>query len=243
MASAIEIPIPIFGTIEQIEDQSTPLPEYVDNGDIDASRHFLLEYRHSKDTFHSYRREREKHLQWVYLVAKKSLPKIDHQDIENYIRFCKSPYKSWISTKMSPKFIELPGDVFEANAEWRPFVVKVSKEQRMRGETPDKKKYRLSDSGEKATLNIIASLYSFLEMEDYIDRDPVKRARKKLDRQKQRDSRTKPIRRLTELQWDYVIETAETLADEDPKHERTLFIVSALYGMYLRISELTAREN
>jgi hypothetical protein len=43
------------------------------------------------------------------------------------------------------------------------------------------------------------------------------------------------------LQWDYVIETARQLAAQNPKkHERTLFIMSALYGMYLRISELTA---
>ena len=51
------------------------------------------------------------------------------------------------------------------------------------------------------------------------------------------------IRRLTDLQWDYVIETARKLADSDPRHERTLFIMSALYGMYLRISELTANDR
>ena len=52
------------------------------------------------------------------------------------------------------------------------------------------------------------------------------------------------VRRLTDLQWDYVIETARFLASQDPKkHERTLFIMSALYGMYLRISELTASER
>ena len=36
-----------------------------------------------------------------------------------------------------------------------------------------------------------------------------------------------------------MIETAELMAAENPDlHERTLFIMNALFGMYLRISEL-----
>lgn len=39
-------------------------------------------------------------------------------------------------------------------------------------------------------------------------------------------------------------ETAELLADENPaEHERTLFIMNALFAMYLRISELVADER
>ena len=46
------------------------------------------------------------------------------------------------------------------------------------------------------------------------------------------------------MQWSYVIETAEIMADEDSElHERTLFIMSALYSMYLRISELAASKR
>ena len=52
------------------------------------------------------------------------------------------------------------------------------------------------------------------------------------------------MRRLSTLQWDYVLETAERLAAEHPdEHERTLFIMTALYAMYLRISELVADER
>ncbi len=51
----------------------------------------------------------------------------------------------------------------------------------------------------------------------------------------------KTIRRLSELQWAYIIETAEMMATENPElHERTLFIMNALFAMYLRISELAA---
>lgn len=49
------------------------------------------------------------------------------------------------------------------------------------------------------------------------------------------------IRRLSDLQWLYVITTAKAMAKRDPEaHERALFILSALYSMYLRISELAA---
>jgi integrase len=41
-----------------------------------------------------------------------------------------------------------------------------------------------------------------------------------------------------------VIDTAEQMAADNPgSHERTLFMVSALYSMYLRISELAASER
>src|SRR5690606_8645989 len=50
--------------------------------------------------------------------------------------------------------------------------------------------------------------------------------------------------RLSPMQWDVVIETATMMADENPQiHERTLFIMAALYGMYLRISELAETER
>ncbi|WP_226648302.1 hypothetical protein [Microbulbifer variabilis] len=46
------------------------------------------------------------------------------------------------------------------------------------------------------------------------------------------------------MQWDYVLETAEIMAETSPTdHERTLFIMNALFAMYLRISELVADER
>ncbi len=52
------------------------------------------------------------------------------------------------------------------------------------------------------------------------------------------------VRRLSTQQWQTFIDTAEQLADEDPvNQERTLFMISALYGMYQRISELGASDR
>jgi integrase len=49
---------------------------------------------------------------------------------------------------------------------------------------------------------------------------------------------------LSLTQWGAVLAAAEALATENPKkHERTRFILSILYGMYLRISELVASDR
>jgi len=53
-----------------------------------------------------------------------------------------------------------------------------------------------------------------------------------------------PVRRLCHLQWQVVIETTTQLANEDPsEHERSLFILQLVQGLYLRISELAATDR
>ena len=236
MSKLPESPLPIFDTLDSLEQRASPLPDYVNKADYEVSRDFLLAYRDSPDTFHSYRRDVDRFLQWVYLIALMDIKRIGRQDIENYIRFCQRPPASWIATKMVPRFIASEG-VLQPNPDWRPYVAKVSKEAHLHGKKPSVKKYRLSDKGIQATLRILSTYFSFLEIEDYIQVNPVKRIRQK-SRLVRSLSKQEPIRRLSDVQWDYVIETAELMAEENPDHERTLFIMSALYGMYLRISEL-----
>lgn len=60
---------------------------------------------------------------------------------------------------------------------------------------------------------------------------------------KQRNIQDVSGRALSHLQWDYVIETAEQMADEDVDHERTLFVLTTLFAMYLRVSDLVGRDN
>lgn len=234
------IPQPIFDTLDSLENNPSFLPDYAVSDDIEITRAFLLAYRHSPDTFHSYRREVDRFLQWVFLVARMDIKRIGRQDIENYVLFCRRPPDDWIATKMAPRFVTADGTV-TPNPEWRPYVAKIPKEAHQRGKNPSIKRYRLSDSGVQAMLRILSTYFTFLEMEDYLPHNPVKRIR-----QRSRMVRTKPkqepIRRLSDLQWDYVIETAQLMAAEDPAQERTLFIMSALYGMYLRISELADTE-
>lgn len=236
MTEKIPIPLPIFDTLEALEQGLGALPGYVVEDDAAISREFLLAYRGSPDTFHSYRREIDRFLQWVFLIARSHLKLIGREDIEQYLRFCQKPPQDWITTQLVPRFIEVDG-LAQPNPAWRPFVAKISKQAYQHGKAPSTKGYKLSDAAIRAILRILSTYFSFLEMEDYVRTNPVKRIR-----QKSKFVRAQPaqqqVRRLSELQWDYVIETAEHMATENPQHERTLFVLSALYGMYLRISEL-----
>lgn len=134
MTHSYALPIPIFDTLEALERNNTPLPEYVDTNDFDITRSFLLAYQGSPDTFHSYRREVDRFLQWVYLVACMPLQQIGREDLENYIRFCQKPPNAWIATKMVSRFIDDSGSKWP-NPEWRPFVAKVSKEAHQDGKS------------------------------------------------------------------------------------------------------------
>ena len=85
--------------------------------------------------------------------------------------------------------------------------------------------------------------YNFLIQEDISEINPIIQIKQK--NRFYRSYQNKPkVRRIPELQWQYVIETAEKMAEHDPnKHQRTLFIMSTLYLLYLRISELAANQR
>ena len=74
-------------------------------------------------------------------------------------------------------------------------------------------------------------------MEDYVLSNPIKKIRQKSQYLTKMQTKG-TIRRLSDLQWDYVIETTRMMAEKDTAHERTLFVMETLYLMYLRISEL-----
>jgi site-specific recombinase XerD len=241
MSKSNQLPIPIFDTLENLIDNKTSLPGYVIKEDFDIAREFLLAYRGSSDTFNSYRRECEKLLQWLYLVARKSLKEVDRTDVENFIRYCQRPPVKWIATKVVSKYVIKNGKQ-QPNPSWRPFVAKVSKTKRRDDLKPSAKDYFLSNSATAAVMRIISTFFSFLEAEDYVTKNPVKRIRQK-SQFTRRKQQAEPVRRLSNIQWDYVIETAEIMASKETANERTLFIMSILYGMYLRISEVVETER
>ena len=120
--------------------------------------------------------------------------------------------------------------------------MRVSKTAHQKGEKADKKHYKLSEKSFREIFTILNCFYNFLIQEDFMAMNPVAQIRQKNRFYRTRQGKAK-IRRISELQWQYVIETVETMANDDPnKHERTLFIISLLYGLYLRISELVERH-
>lgn len=240
MTFRYSIPKPIIDTINStaISNGSSIAPDT----DVSFSLEFLNQYNSNKSTFEAYRREVERVLQWSSLVAKKSILDLKRQDIQDYIEFCLNPPKSWIGTKKVARFIERGGKRI-ANPHWRPFVATVSKHDFKLGEKPNKYKYHLSQKAIREIFTVLSSFYNFLAQEEKVPINPVLLIKQK-SKYLQKRQQQSPVMRLTETQWQTCLEIVRKLADENAeKHERTLFIISALYLMYLRISELVASDR
>jgi integrase len=80
-------------------------------------------------------------------------------------------------------------------------------------------------------------------LEEKVPANPIALIRQK-SRYIQKRQTQATVKRLTETQWQFCLKTAKQLASLDPdRHERTVFIISALYLLYLRISELAANKR
>lgn len=203
---------------------------------------FLKSYTGSQGTFNSYRRETERLLQWSWHIKNTSIKELKREDIEQYVHFCQTPPKNWISLKKVPRFIEKEGRRIP-NEEWRPFVVTLSKSAIKNGQSAKIEQFNLSQGAIQEVFAILSTLFNFLIAEEYLVSNPVAliRQKSKFIRKRQQNA---PIRRLSMIQWNAVLGAAEFLAAEFPeKHERTLFMLSMLFGMYLRISELAANAR
>ena len=236
--------LPIFDNINYLHKnyENVMLPDQRVQNDFTCALNFLKSYTGSLGTFNSYRRETERLLQWTWLIKNATLSELKRDDIEQYVRFCQNPPKTWIGLKKVPRFIEKDG-LRIPNQEWRPFVVTLSKFAIKNGHKPEIDQFRLSQGAIQELFAILSTFFNFLIAEEYLVANPVAliRQKSKFIRKRQQNA---PIRRLSLEQWRAVLEVAEDLADEDPKkHERTLFMLSILFGMYLRISELVANDR
>ncbi|MCH9690289.1 MAG: site-specific integrase [Gammaproteobacteria bacterium] len=242
--STIPSPKPLFDTLAQLElqleESSWAYLDAVYNlDDIAISAQFLLAYKGSQGTFNGYRREVERFLHWSFLLANKSLADLGREDIEAFIEFSQAPPKHWIGTSKPARFIN-ENALRVPNLVWRPYVVTVSKAAHRRGKSPEIKNFELSQSSLRELFAILSSFYQYLVQEEHVRSNPFALIRQK-SRFIRKSQGPMKIRRLSELQWQYVVENTQKIAESAPiEHERTLFILSALYAMYLRISELTA---
>ncbi|MCD6038859.1 MAG: xerC 2 [Gammaproteobacteria bacterium] len=244
-------PIPLFDALEHLDSSlnaqlaqlQSRLPKDIAAeevaSDYKQTCQFLYAYRGSAETLKSYRREIERLLQWAWFMRKKTLKELRRNDLEVFLEFCQAPPSHWIGIKNVARFINKEG-VRVPHPHWRPFVVAISKQAHRDGEMPNAKSYMLSQSALQAIFAILSSFFNYLEQEDYTAGNPIAQIRQKSKFLRKYHSK-KIIRRLSELQWSYVIETAEQMAKDNPGlYERTLFIMNALFAMYLRISELAA---
>ncbi|MBK52940.1 MAG: integrase [Gammaproteobacteria bacterium] len=227
-------PVAFFDTLEEMrnpfKEPVTSVDHLMPNPPVDAlldyqhASEFVYSYRGSPDTFSTYRREIEHFLHWCWLVAHKSLTQVVREDIETYVEFSEHPPAGWIGKKNVPRLLNKDG-VRVNNPDWRPYVCQ-------QGE------YVASQSTIQSMFSVLSSFFNFLIQESFLSANPVSQMRQKSKYIKKRQSHGK-IRRLSPLQWDYVNDAALSLANNQPAvHERTLFIMSALFAMYLRVSEL-----
>lgn len=244
MATRIPQPRALFDTLDNIQEKiSACVTKFIETSNIseaqreyELAQEFLASYAGSEDTFNAYRREVERLMQWSWLIAKKPLKILTRNDIRDYLAFANQPPIAWIATQNHPRFQIVEGEKTH-HPEWRPFVTRISKIQRRMGNLPDKNNYQLGNKSVQALFAGLSTFFSFLQQEEYIETNPVALVRQK-NRYIQRQQTQKVTRKLSHLQWQFVIESAELLAKENPLYERSLFLISAFYLLGLRISEL-----
>jgi site-specific recombinase XerD len=240
----ISTPKPLFDTLEFFTEPPGCVKQYLLDTNITGIQHeydavieFLNSYAGSPDTFNSYRREVERFLQWSWLVAHKLIKNLDRNDVRNYLNFILSPPKNWIATKNVSRFQTKNAERI-VNPEWRPFVARISKAQYKLGQRADIKNHRLNNQSMQATMSTISTFYTFLQQEEYLEVNPIKLIRQK-NRFVQKQQKQRVTRKLSKTQWEFVIATAEQMANDSPINERIYFMMAAFYLLGLRISELS----
>jgi len=209
---------------------------------------FLKSYsRKSEATYRGYRNEVERLLLWAWTIVGKSVIQLKRPDLEGYFDFVHNPPAAWVGDSVQDRFKIIGGECRQ-NKNWRPFAGKLAKEDRKQAmvEGADIKVSRdghtLSHEAMKICYSAVSAFYDYLTDEGYAFGNPIPAIRKQSP-YLIKGTTQKNIKRLSDLQWDFVLECAEKAADKDPLHERTLFVIATLKTLYLRVSELSDRTN
>lgn len=193
----------------------------------------------SEHTYVRFRNEVERFLLWVFLFCDKPVPELRKTQLLDYADFCWKPPVNWISLTNADRFIHQDG-FYHSNSLWAPFRLKTPKNQP--NINIDKKKYRPSQETLTATFTALVAFYKYLMNEEICAGNPAQIAKTDC-RYFIADAQVKEVRRLSEAQWQYVMETVHEMAAEDSLYERSLFIVATLKTLFLRISELSERRD
>lgn len=244
--------LPLFDAIRHLEDGNAVVNQHLAHVTItrvsDAALTYehavdwLLEQKHSENNYKTYRSELTTFLHWAFDVEEVSLSDITRRVLMRYIDYCTAPPATLIAYRNVAQFVLNKAlDERVPNPQWRPFLGK----KREGVEQP----YKITEKALKTKLAILSAFFSYLINEEYTERNPammlMKNGRFKAGSQSSvMHEDDEQMRAFSELQWSYVVATAEQLAATDPEeHERTLFLISLMYGCYLRISEAAARPG
>jgi hypothetical protein len=229
-----------------IESLCITIPDVRD--DVMHTQSFLKSYsRKSEATFRGYRNEVERLLLWAWTVANKSVIQLKRPDLEAYFDFVHSPSPDWVGASVQDRF-KIIGGESRQNENWRPFAAKIAKEDRAEalaeGLTLEASRdgHVLSHESMKICYSAVSCFYDYLTDEGYAFGNPIPAIRKQ-SAYLIKGATQKNIKRLSDLQWETVLDCAQTAANDNPNHERTLFIIAMLKTLYLRVSELSERSN
>lgn len=218
---------PLFPDISELSRCHPPAVAADWRDDFHQALDFLRSYDGKKTTFLAYRREIERFLLWCWLERQQSYTTLNRMDVEQYMSFAQTPPKTWVSKKhMKRQRDQAP------NPDWRPFIANYSSNGRNHS-------CRLSPKSITAIFAILGSFYQHSVQMNLIHANPISQIKQK-NKFIRVHSADNPVRKLSSVQWQYVLDTARARADEDP---RAVFILSLLYGLYLRISELVADDT
>ncbi|APD92424.1 integrase (plasmid) [Alteromonas mediterranea] len=246
-----EKPTPLFPTyaelLEYDEKNFPQLSEFLASKPAwmkqhwDWAKEFLLYIGRNKssNTYVRFRNDIEKFLLWVFKVDEKPIDELRKADILRYIDFCVAPPETWISTRLNDRFIYHDG-LFKSNSNWMPFRLTMPKYDNEK--EPDLKKYRPSMQTLESSLVSLSSFYRHLIDEEICFGNPIPLAKRDC-KHLIKDSQVKSINRLTEEQWRYLLDTTMEIAEEDALFERNLFVIAIMKTLFLRLSELSERDN
>lgn len=192
----------------------------------------------SQHTYIRFRSEVEKFLLWSFLINDKPIDEYRKTDILNYADFCWQPPLSWICLANHEKF-QFQDGVNKQNKQWAPFRLMMAK-----GDTskPDRKKYRPSQQTLHATFTALNAFYKHLMDQEYCFGNPVQIAKKDC-RYFINDTQVKNVKRLSEDQWQFLLDVAQGMAESNSRFERNLFLIASLKTLFLRISEYSERPD
>jgi len=235
---------PLFDTAEMIHEQSD-LELYPDlkrcllalphthRDDFHIAQRFLVKYSDVSGTYNRFRSEIQRFLNYTWHIAKRHLAQADSDLLSSYFTFLKTPPGSWVSHGIYPAFLDNQSSR-QSNPNWRPMA------QRSKHSAGP---YSVTQASLNASRTALQTFFKYLLQHDYLQRNPLLDVRK-------RDRNAKPnldkdsdaeVRRLTDWQWSYLLETLTELASTNPKFERNLFVIVTMKSLFLRVSELAPR--
>jgi integrase len=246
---------PLFDTFQQFKSLTLVEPfsaknravrRYVESiegalkGALDDYRYavgFLHQYcKRSEQTFNSYRSEVERLILWSWVERRKPAHQLSREDIDAFFDFVMSPPAGWVTNERHPHFLG-DGDCRSPNVNWRPFRItgEIKKTQKVIKRQP-------SQASMAKQFSILNVFYDYLVTVGLSSVNAIPSVRKQSP-YRQSDVRIKKAHRLSQIQWDYVVETMTVHANDNAVYERNLFAVCLMKVCYLRISEIAQQKN